>query len=89
MGSHIPRGMSHGIRLRRPGRYILHVSLIGAGCLLSSRLLLPHAILSAIWDRQGAELVAWDCLLEGDSFVEVMSSDLHQSAWVRNGELLG
>lgn len=53
------------------------------GCLLRFRP--PQAILSAIWGRQGAELMAWGCLLEGDSFVGVMSSDVHRLAWVRVG----
>lgn len=41
-----------------------------------------QAILSAVWDREGTDLMAWGCLLDAGSFHEVMFSELYRSAWV-------
>lgn len=53
-------------------------------CCVVWPLLFPakQAILTAVWDRAGADLGAWGCLLDFGSFDEVMSSELHRSAWV-------
>ncbi|CAM9354762.1 unnamed protein product [Ectocarpus sp. 12 AP-2014] len=47
-----------------------------------------QATLTAIWDRQGSELLAWGDLVDSNSFNHVMSSDLFRPAWQVGAEVL-